>query len=131
MLHRYPVNSVAQRVVRATGRSATGAINRLRFFMPTTVKEVPGFKVIANGDNILVQAGNPTQYLVSQIGPYPNSNLIVGNSYDIPDPNHATGIAVELVHAPGGAMQTAIDCDKSTQTLLKPLIYKTSRRITN
>ena len=75
--------------------------------MPTTVKEVPGFKVVANGNNIVTQAGPPTQYLVANIAPYPNDDLIVGNTYNISDAAHPTGIVVKLVHAPGGGMRTA------------------------
>ncbi|WOB50115.1 hypothetical protein NYR97_01415 [Xanthomonas hydrangeae] len=75
--------------------------------MTTTVKEVPSFNTIATGNNIQVHAGNPTQYLVAHIAPYPNDNLIVGNTYNISDPNHAAGIVVELVAPPGGGMQTA------------------------
>lgn len=75
--------------------------------MTTTVKEVPGFNTVATGNNIQVQPGNPTQYLVAQITPYPNDDLIVGNTYNISDPNHAAGIVVELVGALGGGMQTA------------------------
>ncbi|PPU76997.1 MULTISPECIES: hypothetical protein [Xanthomonas] len=75
--------------------------------MATTVKQVPGFSTVATGSNIQVQAGNPTQYLVAQIAPYPNDDLVVGNTYNISDPNHAAGIVVELVVAPGGGMRTA------------------------
>jgi hypothetical protein len=74
--------------------------------MPTTVKELPGHRQVATGGNIQVQVGPPTQYLVPGINPYPNSDLVVGNTYNISDPNHQ-GIVVELVHAPGGGMQTA------------------------
>ncbi|KVT68616.1 hypothetical protein WK56_23850 [Burkholderia ubonensis] len=74
--------------------------------MATTVKEVPGFKVVATGNNIQVNAGPPTQYLVPGIAPYPNKDLVVGNTYNISDPSHQ-GIVVELVHAPGGGQQTA------------------------
>ncbi|HVG34216.1 MAG TPA: hypothetical protein VM911_14090 [Pyrinomonadaceae bacterium] len=75
--------------------------------MPTTVKQVPGFQVVATGNNIVTQAGPPTQYLVGNIAPYPNDNLIVGNTYNISDPAHTPGIVVALVHAPGGGMRTA------------------------
>ncbi|APP81139.1 hypothetical protein [Xanthomonas hortorum] len=75
--------------------------------MSTTVKQIPGFRAIASGNNIVVQAGNPTQYLVLHIAPYPNRDLVVGNTYSISDPNYPPGILVELVHAPGGGMQTA------------------------
>ncbi|KUZ70389.1 hypothetical protein [Burkholderia ubonensis] len=74
--------------------------------MATTVKEVPGFKVVATGNNIQTNGGPPTQYLVPGITPYPNSNLVVGNTYNISDPSHH-GIVVALVHAPGGGMHTA------------------------
>ncbi|MCM5618208.1 hypothetical protein, partial [Xanthomonas hortorum] len=66
--------------------------------MPTTVKQIPGFRAIASGNNIVVQAGNPTQYFVSHIAPYPNRDLVVGNTYSISDPNYPPGIVVELVH---------------------------------
>ena len=74
--------------------------------MVTTVKEVPGFRVVATANNIQTQAGPPTQYLVPNIVPYPNNDLIVGNTYNISDPTH-TGVIVELSHAPGGDMHTA------------------------
>jgi len=75
--------------------------------MPTIVTQVPGHQQVAHGDNIQTQIGNPTQYLVGHIGPYPNNNLIVGNTYKITDAAHPRGILVELVHPPGGGMQTA------------------------
>jgi hypothetical protein len=74
--------------------------------MSTIVTQLPGHQQVALGDNIQTQAGHPTQYLVAHIAPYPNNNLIVGNTYNISDPGHQ-GIVVELVHAPGGGMQTA------------------------
>jgi hypothetical protein len=75
--------------------------------MVTTVTEIPGFLQVATGNNIQQQPGNPPQYLVSRIAPYPNDDLIVGNTYRLADPAHPRGILVELVHAPGGGMQTA------------------------
>jgi hypothetical protein len=77
--------------------------------MPTTVKEVPGFQVVANGNNIVTVNGPPTQYLVSNINPYPNDDLIVGNTYNISDNGtYPGGLVVELVNAPGGGMMTAV-----------------------
>ncbi|KVC57930.1 hypothetical protein WS63_12230 [Burkholderia stagnalis] len=74
--------------------------------MTTTIKAVPGFAQVATGSDIQVEAGPPTRYLVSNIQPYPNSDLIEGNTYNISDPsNH--GIVVQLIHPPGGAMRTA------------------------
>jgi hypothetical protein len=75
--------------------------------MTTSVKEVPGFKEVARGHDIQVNGGPPTQYLVSHITPYPNDDLIVGNTYNISVPTHAPGIVVKLVHAPGAGMRTA------------------------
>ncbi|HEY2116783.1 MAG TPA: hypothetical protein VGJ51_16930 [Candidatus Angelobacter sp.] len=72
----------------------------------TTVKALPGHQQVATGNNIQTQAGPPVQYLVAAINPYPNDNLIVGNTYNISDPTHQ-GIVVELIHAPGGGTQTA------------------------
>lgn len=74
--------------------------------MATTVKELPGHRQVATGGNIQTMAGPPIQYLVANIAPYPNGDLIVGNTYNISDPTHQ-GIVVALVHAPGGGMQTA------------------------
>jgi hypothetical protein len=75
--------------------------------MPTTIKTVPGFHEVATGTNIVTVAGPPTQYQVSHIQPYPNDDLIVGNTYNISDPTHHPGIVVELIYPPGGGMQTA------------------------
>ncbi|MEQ8034051.1 hypothetical protein [Xanthomonas sp. WHRI 6106] len=75
--------------------------------MTTTARQLPDFDTIATGGNIEVQAGNPAQYLVARIAPYPNANLVVGKTYNISDPNHMNGIVVRLVYAPGGGMQTA------------------------
>ena len=72
----------------------------------TIVKEVPGFQQVATGNNIAIQAGPPTQYVVGNIAPYPNSDLVVGNTYNISDPLHQ-GIVVVLTHPPGGGMRTA------------------------
>lgn len=72
----------------------------------TTIKELPGHKQVATGNDINTVVGTPTQYLVGNIAPYPNSDLIVGNTYNISDPAHY-GIVVALVHAPGGGMRTA------------------------
>jgi len=71
--------------------------------MPTTVKELPGHRVVATGNNIQMHGND---YLVPNINPYPNPDLIVGNTYNISDP-HNPGIVVELLHAPGGGMHTA------------------------
>lgn len=75
--------------------------------MATEIKELPGFRVVATGNNIQVQPGQPPQYLVPNIAPYPNNDFIVGNTYKISDPINPGGIVVELVHAPGGGMRTA------------------------
>lgn len=72
----------------------------------TTIKKLPGHQQVATGNNIVTVAGTPTQYQVSNIAPYPNSELIQGNTYNISDPTHQ-GIVVELVHPPGGGMLTA------------------------
>lgn len=61
--------------------------------MATAVKEVPGFNTIAAGNSRQVPAGNPIQYLVAQIAPYPNDDLIVGNTYSLSGPNHTTGLS--------------------------------------
>lgn len=75
--------------------------------MVTKVVQIPGFNQVATGDDIEVQQGNPPQYLVRGINPYPNRDLEVGNTYKITDPLNSRGILVELMYAPGGAMQTA------------------------
>ena len=74
----------------------------------TTIKAVPGHQQVATGNNVQTQPvpGGATQYLVSGIAPYPNNNLQVGNTYSLTDPKHQS-LVVELVHAPGGGMQTA------------------------
>ncbi|KVN58180.1 hypothetical protein [Burkholderia stagnalis] len=74
--------------------------------MTTTIKAVPGFAQVATGGNIQVEAGPPTRYLVSNIQPYPNSDLIKGNTYNISDPS-IRSIAVQLIHPPGAGMRTA------------------------
>jgi hypothetical protein len=73
----------------------------------TTIKEVPGHKQVATGNNIQTQVvGGQTQYLVPAINPYPNPNLVVGNTYSLTDPTHQS-LVVALLSAPGGGMQTA------------------------
>lgn len=73
----------------------------------TTVKELPGHKEVATGANIVTHVvGGVTQYLVGNINPYPNGDLIVGNTYSLTDPTHQS-LVVKLLHAPGGGMQTA------------------------
>lgn len=72
--------------------------------MATLIKEVPGFKQVATGDNIQKSG---SEYRVSNIAPYPNDDLIMGNTYNISDPSHH-GIVVSLKSPPGGGMRTAI-----------------------
>jgi hypothetical protein len=70
--------------------------------MPTIIKELPGHKQVATGNNIVV-----VQYHVSGITPYPNDDLVPQNTYNISDPFHH-GIGVELSSPPGGGTRTAI-----------------------
>jgi len=72
--------------------------------MATTVKELPGHKEVATGNNIQEQGG---EYYVSNIRPYPNDNLIKDNTYNISDPSNQ-GIVVKLKTPPGAGTQTAI-----------------------
>jgi hypothetical protein len=73
----------------------------------TTVKQLPGHQEVATGANIVTNVvGGITQYLVGSINPYPNNNLIVGNTYSLTDPTHQS-LVVALLHAPGGGMKTA------------------------
>jgi len=73
--------------------------------MATVVTEISSSRIVAHGANIAVQSGHPPTYLVARIDPYPNAGLVVGNKYTIADTTHQ--LAVELLHAPGGGMQTA------------------------
>lgn len=73
----------------------------------TTIKEVPGHKQVATGSNIQTAVNNGvTEYQVASINPYPNSDLIVNNTYSLTDPANQS-LVVKLLHAPGGGMQTA------------------------